>query len=403
MKTYMRRVRLRNYKNIEACEVRLDQLTFLVGPNGSGKSNFLDALRLVSDALRAPLEHALRERGGIKDVRRRSTGHPHDFGISLDLEIEGARALYAFEVAAEGDGGFRVAKEVCRIGGPLPVFPEHHFEIVRRKNGIDFETSIEHPPSHYPDRLYLTNVSGLPGFRALYDALSMMGFYNLNPAQIREVQSPDPGGVLARDGRNTASVLGRVQATSPGDAHQIADFLKAIVPDIRGVERVSVANKETLEFRQRVKGSPHPWRFYANCMSDGTLRALGVLVALFQNTDKMHRVPLIGIEEPESALHPAALGILLDALQAASKSTQIIVTSHSPTLLDVDSIDQRQLLAVRATDGVASIGPLTPASLSALKNQLATAGELLAQGMLEPDETSSSREAGELDLFTPLD
>lgn len=274
---------------------------------------------------------------------------------------------------------------------------------MRGKNGIDFETSIEHPPSHYPDRLYLTNVSGLPGFRALYDALSMMGFYNLNPAQIREVQSPDPGGVLARDGRNTASVLGRVQATSPGDAHQIADFLKAIVPDIRGVERVSVANKETLEFRQRVKGSPHPWRFYANCMSDGTLRALGVLVALFQNTDKMHRVPLIGIEEPESALHPAALGILLDALQAASTSTQIIVTSHSPTLLDVDSIDQRQLLAVRATDGVASIGPLTPASLSALKNQLATAGELLAQGMLEPDETSSSREAGELDLFTPLD
>jgi predicted ATPase len=68
----IRRVVIRNYKSIAACDVELGPLTFLVGPNGSGKSNFLDALRFVSDALRDTLEHALRIRGGIREVLRQS-------------------------------------------------------------------------------------------------------------------------------------------------------------------------------------------------------------------------------------------------------------------------------------------------------------------------------------------
>ena len=81
------RVVLRNYKSIAACDVSPAQLTFLVGPNGSGKSNFLDALRFVADAVRFSLDHALRDRGGIGEVRRRSGGHPNHFGIRIDLGL----------------------------------------------------------------------------------------------------------------------------------------------------------------------------------------------------------------------------------------------------------------------------------------------------------------------------
>ena len=66
------RIVLRNYKSIAACDVSPAQLSFLVGPNGSGKSNFLDALRFIADSLRFSLDHALRDRGGVIDVRRRS-------------------------------------------------------------------------------------------------------------------------------------------------------------------------------------------------------------------------------------------------------------------------------------------------------------------------------------------
>src|SRR5215210_4107750 len=72
--TFLTRVVLENYKSIARCDVPLGSLTFLVGANGSGKSNFLDALRFVADALRSSLDHALRDRGGIKQVRRRSGG-----------------------------------------------------------------------------------------------------------------------------------------------------------------------------------------------------------------------------------------------------------------------------------------------------------------------------------------
>ena len=78
---FLKRVVLKNYKSIAVSGVDLRALTFLVGPNGSGKSNFLDALRFTSDSLRSSLDNALRERGGIGEVRRRSGGHPTHFGI----------------------------------------------------------------------------------------------------------------------------------------------------------------------------------------------------------------------------------------------------------------------------------------------------------------------------------
>lgn len=90
----MRRVTIRNYKSIAACQVQLGPLMFLVGPNGSGKSNFLDALRFAADALRSSLDHALRERGTIKEVRRRSGGHPNHFALRFDFVLPSGRNGY---------------------------------------------------------------------------------------------------------------------------------------------------------------------------------------------------------------------------------------------------------------------------------------------------------------------
>src|SRR2546430_2666067 len=114
---FLTRVRLRHYKSITACDVPLSRLTFLVGPNGAGKSNFLDALRLVSDSLRSSLDHALRERGGIAEVRQRSGGHPKHFGIRLEFTLEdGTQGHYAFEVGAKAGGGYVVKSEERAVG-----------------------------------------------------------------------------------------------------------------------------------------------------------------------------------------------------------------------------------------------------------------------------------------------
>ena len=255
-------------------------------------------------------------------------------------------------------------------------------------------------PPAFDDRLYLVNAAGLPAFRPVFDLLSTMGFYNLNPDRIRALQPPDKGDLLARDGHNLASVLGRLGKVDGGKARlRVVEYLSKIVPGIESVWPVSVGHMETLEFRQRVQGAQHPWTFNAQNMSDGTLRALGILVALFQARLE-GRILVVGIEEPEAALHPAAAGLLLEALREGSRHAQVIVTSHSPELLDDGQISEAQVFAVVSREGVTEIAQLDEASRSALRDHLYTAGELLRFNQLEPD-TAAIPEPSQLTLFEP--
>lgn len=389
--TFVTRVRIQNYKSIASCDVRLRPLIFLVGPNGSGKSNFLDALRFVTDSLNTSLDHALRDRGGIKEVRRRSVGHPTHFGVRLDFQLpDGTAGWYGFRVGARPQGGYEVQTEECHLQAS-EVLGEESFYRVRE--GEVRATSLKVAPAAASDRLYLVSASGLPEFRPLYEALSRMGFYNLNPDRIRDLQPADAGDVLRRDGSNLASVLGQLEQHSAASEQRIEEYLATVVPGITKVAVKQVGPKETLEFRQQVKGNKEGWRFFAANMSDGTLRALGLLVALFQSTNgRSHRVPLVGIEEPELALHPAAAGVLRDCLRDASESTQVIVTSHSPDLLDDPGIADNWILPVVAEQGETRIGPLDEAGRSAIRDRLYTPGELLRLNQLSPDTSATAGE-----------
>ena len=182
------------------------------------------------------------------------------------------------------------------------------------------------------------------------------------------------------------SVLGQL---SPPAKRRIEEYLAAVVPGVHGVEVKEIGPKETLEFRQGVAGARYPWRFLANNMSDGTLRVLGILVALFQGDENAQkRVRLVGIEEPEIALHPAAAGVLLDGLRDAAETTQIIITSHSPDLLDSEELDGKSILAVEARNGNTIIDHVDEVGRSAVRDRLFTTGELLRLNQLQPDPAS---------------
>jgi predicted ATPase len=389
---FLTRVVLKNYKSIAFCDVQLGPLAFLVGPNGAGKSNFLDGLRFVSDSLRTSLDHALRDRGGINEVRRRSGGHPTHFGMRLEFTLpSGGRGHYAFRIGARAPGGYEVQEEECLVRGDF-FAPESRFYV---KKGALVSTSANVAPAAAADRLYLVNASGLPEFRPVYDAFARMGFYNLIPDEIRDLQPPHSGELLARDGGNIASVFARLARGEPDRKARVEEYLRKVVPGIAGVDAKTIGPKETLEFRQQVAGARNPWGFFAANMSDGTLRAFGILVALFQAN-----VSLVGIEEPETALHPGALGVLLDALREASDTAQVVVTSHSPDLLDDPSIDPESFLAVAAEEGDSKIAPLDPAGKSALRERLFTPGELLRSDQLAPDPSIVAKTAaGRQGLF----
>ena len=380
------RVRLKHYRSIASAEVNLGDLLFLVGPNGSGKSNFLDALRLTSESLQTSLDQALRSRGGVTEVRRRSTGHPTHFGIDLDFRGEGLRGAYGFEVGAVKGGGFRISREYCDIWFDPPTgegkrHPDARFSVVDGK--LDSTTEPVMPPAS-EQRLYLIAAAGLEAFRSAFDGLAGISVFNLNPDVMRQPQTPDAGELLHRDGANVASVLDRLEHSKSGSADKarIEEYLRQIVPGMRGVIRSDLGSWETLQFTQNVPGAKNPWRFQAQSVSDGTLRALGVLVALFAGTGGT--LSTVGVEEPESALHPAAAGVLLDALRDASERRQIIVTSHSPDLLDRHDFELSELRAVRSVRGETIIGELDQAGTLALLEDLYTPGELLRTDQLLP-------------------
>jgi predicted ATPase len=226
-----------------------------------------------------------------------------------------------------------------------------------------------------------------------------MEVYNLNPQEIGKLQKPDPGDILRRDGSNVASVL---QLLPEVTRDRINEYLSSIVRGVSGVDTKALGDQETVQFRQSVKGQKHPWQFWASSMSDGTLRAFGVLLAVLQESAETGGPVLVGLEEPESALHPAAASTLLAALRQASGMRQIIATSHSPDLLDNENIVTESLLAVENCDGITSIGPINEAGREMLHKRLFTAGELLRLNQLAQDKEktlSDVRDDRQLRLF----
>lgn len=313
---------------------------------------------------------------------------PNNFSMRLDFGVDATSGHYSFHVGSKPSGGYEVLNEECVVSGHAAA----HYHV--RKGALVKHAGLEGtPPPASPDRLYLPLASGWPVLRPAFESLSRMGFYNLNPDRIRDLQAPDAAALLRRDGSNLASILANLTRKAPERKERIEEYLSRVVPGVKGVEVKAMGSKETIEFRQRVKGSEYSWRFDAASMSDGTLRALGVLVSLFQfSNGDGPVVRLVGIEEPETALHPAAAGLLLDSLLEASEKIQVIVTSHSPDLLDSKELPADAIFAVVGSEGESQIARVNQAGRDALKKGLYTAGELLRLDQLipDPDEVAAS-------------
>jgi predicted ATPase len=80
-------------------------------------------------------------------------------------------------------------------------------------------------------------------------------------------------------------------------------------------------------------------------MSDGTLRVLGCLAALYSPASP----PLICFEEPENYVHPRLLELMVNLLKGASEKTQVLINTHSPYL--VDFLDPGDLFIVEKVNG----------------------------------------------------
>lgn len=392
-RSLLRSVRVNNYKSLAATVVNLGSFTAIVGPNGAGKSNFVDAIRFVSDCLRDSVAQALRARGSIGVVRRHSRGHPTNIGFRVIIELpETGFADYSFEIKAEPQARFTVKKERCVVQLGV-IEPQHRYEL---ENGRFTHPIPQIRPRIESDSLALPVVSAVEEFRPVYDFLTSMRFYALVPDRIRELQEPDPGLVLNRDGGNAAAVLREIAKQKPQDYERMCRLLSKVVPGTEKAAYVSLGQKETIRFKQDV-GDTAPWNFNALNMSDGTLRVLGILLAVYQASPSS----FIAIEEPEATIHPAALDVLVDILRDGAFRSQILITTHSPDILDNKAIQANELRLVTSEKGVTEVAPLAGDSRDIIRDHLYTAGELLRGSELRPDRKQAKELESQLSLFGP--
>lgn len=388
---FISRVRLRNYKSIAECDVRLSPLTILVGPNASGKSNFLDALAFLRRAVTTTPAEAIQDRGGLGEILRRVPETAKSLSIAIDSSVSwgalpGQRvdASYEFEIGPspnQKNRSFEVIREVCELRQDNEIW---HFRAERGR--VDFRSPGQGAGSAVfeADRLYLLLASAQPAFAPFFAGLRGIEFYNFDPEAMRRPTPPTTGAVMGRTGEHLGDVLGALDADSPHYKQRIDAYLHSIVPGIISVERDHAGQYVTTTMRTSLGADGEEVRFGPESMSDGTIRAVAVLAALFQPWVLEGRIRLVGIEEPEIALHPSAAGVLFDALTEASEHVQVLATSQSADLLDREDLDISVIRSVAMRDGQTLIGEVDDVSRENAESKLYTLGELMRANQLTP-------------------
>lgn len=385
----LRRMRLMGFRSLSAQGVDFDNPTFVVGPNGSGKSNFTDAFAFLSEAMVSPLQAVIERRGGFSVVSHRTSARGRPANLTLAVELQNpdsdtTKASYYIDLRPRRGNDFEVAEEMCAVQRSDG---SHGFRRRTVKGATQWDFSVESlSPAAEPHALALPLVGGDKRFRPLLRFLSGMRTYRIEPEALRAMQDPDGGTGLRSDGRNTASVLREIQRTSPErDRTQICELLESVVPGTVDVRPKKHGNKLTLEFTQN-RVAAEPVKFEAFSMSDGTLRVLGLITAVFQRPAPS----LLVIEEPEASMHAGALGSILDVLRLASRSMQVVVTTHSPDILDAKWIQARHLRILSWENGVTRIGRVSEGVRTALSKHLMSAGELVRSNALTSEKEADS-------------
>jgi predicted ATPase len=412
---WARRVRIRNFRSIAYCDVELKPFTVLVGGNGSGKSNLLLALKVMADAVRTRnLASALDPLGGF--VGAVWNGAPDRSTILLEIEIafrDGGHAKYGFELGHDdarglhrvgewlsiegekGPAGFRIEGDERKpFGEPDLSSVADVWELDEK--AIPHLNSLRFSPPAQPNELYLVTAAGLPEVWKVLSTLLGMAFYDFHPDMMRSPYAGVDDLALRPDGSNITVVLDRLkQGPEPRMIDRALGYLPYMVPDFVGVEIKRDLPYRFLEGRF-ARGESETHTVPAFGLSSGTLRALGSLVAVTQHGPPSQPITLVAIEEPEMAIHPAAVAALVDAFDEATLDKQVIITTHSSDLLNHVDFDEHQalhqVLAVEMTPHGTAIGPIDWASRETIKDRLYTPGELLRSRQFSPEVPDSDVE-----------
>lgn len=314
------RLTIKGFKSIRSLEdFELRNLNVLIGGNGTGKSNLVDFFRLLRAMMELPLPHL---------QNSSLTTYFADGGGIDDFLFNGPKVTKYIEAMLRfGPNGYRF-KLVRTTDETFTINDEARYW---EKSGW-WEMGAGHAIPRLLRERTEPGVHGGPNVASyVYDAIASWKIYHFhdtsNIAPMRRSESVEDCGYLRFDAANIAPFLLELKRNETKAYERIVESVQLVTPFFQ--DFILTPNRQDkVRLRWRQKGSDYPLKPYH--LSDGTIRFICLATALLQPDPPSTMI----IDEPELGLHPYAIEILAELIQAASQKTQLIVSTQSPALVD---------------------------------------------------------------------
>lgn len=361
----------------------LTPMTAVIGKNGVGKSSLFDAFGFLADCLQFGVEKACdsRGRGGYDRIRSQGVDEPIKFAIYYRQEPKSRPIKYELEIGKDTSERPYVAREklsqarehqsrgrlflfldmkggdgVVWKGEALGQQEGENTDIHELSSRIDDKESTERESFNIPDMRTLSIASlgvlkqhpRIAAFRQFIEGWYLSYF---TPDAARSLPLAGPQERLNIHGDNLGNV---VQYMEREHKSKFEDILVNIAEKVPGIDRIDTEQtsdgRVLIRFNDRGFTDP----FYAQQVSDGTLKLFAYLLMLEDPTPP----PFICIEEPENGLYHQLLEILAEefrhhAKQGKNKS-QIFVTTHQPYFVNALKPDEVWIME-KEEDGFSTI------------------------------------------------
>ncbi len=357
-------LKLRRFRSFREQSVPLQRLNLFIGANASGKSALLDALRFLGEAVRSHSFHdAVATRGGILHLAwKGESAHAVETSVTVrgeatwEWRVRLLRKEYDFVVEEN-------VQEIRESAAPVQLLAANAgsgwWWSGERRERVSLRQS--------PKGCALAAAAADASFpaRGLAEFARRWGFFDPNPFLLRRDWAGMNGGGLDPYGRNLAETLHAMHQDAPETLNRIVDATRAIVGAPLRIEPRESEGR--FYFVQHEEGLRFP--VHQIGASSGTLRMLALMTALLGDAE----AKLVGMEEPENYLHPAALEALMEHVAWTSDRVQFVVTTHAPFVLDVVGDPSAVRVVRRDADNGTTVGHVAdPEGLEGI--------ELLRQG-----------------------